>query len=483
MATADPQALLKRLLQEPTETTWLEFKQNNSDPELIGRTLSACANAAMLLERDRAFIVWGIENKTKKKLGTTVRLTEIKKGNENLENWLAHVIDPRLMMELLDFEEDGKLFSILSFEPTYTRPVKFLGTEYIRIGENVRPLKEHDEHERSLWIATSRRKFESGVALPHQSVTDVLAKLHTATYYERSRQTPPTTPQEVLRKFVALGALREDMEGGYDITNLGAILFANDLTQFPSIAGKSVRVIKYAGVDKRKSEDEIEGRRGYAVGFPGMLKYISERLPKEERYERGVRQVVSKYSATAVREIIANALIHQDFTISGVGPVVEIYQDRIEVTNPGNSLVELYRIIDERRSRNEKLAQAMREIGLCEERGGGIDKAILEIEEMFLPAPTFLPSVNSMRVILPGPRKFNQLSKSDKMWSCYCHCVVRWIRQDFMSNTTLRERFSLADEEYQMASDVIANSKKAKLIKPADPAQGNKYAKYIPYWA
>ena len=163
--------------------------------------------------------------------------------------------------------------------------------------------------------------------------------------------------------------------------------------------------------------------------------------------------------------------------------MVEIYDDRVEVTNPGNSLVEVPRIIDERRSRNVKLAEAMREMGLCEERGGGIDKAILEIEEMYLPAPLFLPSTNSMRVVLPGPRDFSQLSKADKIWACYCHCVVRWIRQDYMSNTTLRERFSLKDEEYQSASDVIANAKKAKYIKPADPSQGNKFAKYVPYWA
>lgn len=483
MSVSDPKALLNRLLQEKTEAEWLEFKHNNSDPERIGQTISACANSAMLQERDRGFIVWGIENKTKRKLGTTVRLTEITKGAEPLQNWLSRLLEPRLMLEILDFEEDGKQFSILCFEPTYSKPVKFSGAEYIRIGDQVRNLKDYEDYERSLWIATGRRKFESAVALPHQSEAEVLELLSTDTYYNRSGQPFPSTPKEVLRKFCALGALREDMEGAYDITNLGALLFARDITQFPSIASKSIRVIKYAGVDKRKSEEERIGKRGYAHGFPGMLAYISRRLPKEEKYEGGVRKVVNQYSATALREIVANALIHQDFTITGSGPVVEIYDDRIEVTNPGNSLVEVQRIIDERRSRNVKLAEAMREMGLCEERGGGIDKAILEIEEMYLPAPLFLPSANSMRVVLPGPRDFSHLSKADKIWSCYCHCVVRWIRQDYMSNTTLRERFSLEDEEYQSASDVIANAKRAKYIKPADPAQGNKYAKYIPYWA
>jgi ATP-dependent DNA helicase RecG len=305
MATNDPRALLRRLLQEPAETPWLEFKQNNCDPDLIGRTISACANAAMLVERDRAFIVWGIENKTKKKTGTSVRLKQLTKGAENLENWLNHVIEPRLMMELIDFEEDGKLFSIISFEPTYSKPVKFHGVEYIRIGENVRSLKDHEEHERALWIATGRRKFESAVALPHQTAGEVLQKLNTETYYGLSGQPTPKNPVEVLRKFAALGAIREDMEGGYEVTNLGAILFANDITQFPSISSKSVRVIKYSGTDKRNSESEIEGKKGYAVGFPGMLKYIGERLPREEIYEKGVRKVVNKYSAIAISQILA----------------------------------------------------------------------------------------------------------------------------------------------------------------------------------
>src|SRR5262245_15545900 len=138
MAVADPSALLKRLLREPTETAWLEWKRNNCDPEEIGKCLSACANAAILVERDGAYHVYGIENKTKKRLGTKVRLNRLKKGNENLTNWLSRMITPPLMMEFLDFEDDGTAFSILVIEPTYDRPVRFHDSEYIRIGENIK---------------------------------------------------------------------------------------------------------------------------------------------------------------------------------------------------------------------------------------------------------------------------------------------------------------------------------------------------------
>jgi predicted HTH transcriptional regulator len=213
-----------------------------------------------------------------------------------------------------------------------------------------------------------------------------------------------------------------------------------------------------------------------------MLKYIVDRLPKNEVYPSGIRRHESTYSQIAIREIIANALIHQDFTISGSGPVVEIYDDRIEITNPGNSLIQLDRIIDERRSRNEKFASLMRDLGICEERGGGIDKAIIDIEDRALPAPEFYASTDTMRVVLFGPKPFNELLKADKVWACFCHCVVKWLRHDYMSNTSLRERFSLTPEQYQIVSNVISDARKAKRIIPADKDQGNRNARYVPYW-
>jgi ATP-dependent DNA helicase RecG len=483
MATSDPKSLLRRLLQEDAETEWLEFKQNNCNPEEIGQCVSACANSAMLADKDRAFIVWGIQNKTKQRLGTSVRLHDVRKGAENLANWLSHMLEPQLMIELLDFDDSGKSFSIAVIEPSYDRPVRFAGIEYIRIGENVKKLKDFNEHERALWLATGRHKFESAVALPHQSAAEVLAKLHVDTYYKLTREERPQNDGEIIRKFSTVGFIKEDMEGGYDVTNLGAILLAQDITAFPSIAGKSVRVVKYIGNDKRKSEIEIEGKKGYAVGFSGLMQFITDRLPTEEKYIKGIRTRVPVYPETAIREIIANALIHQDFTIGGVGPLIEIYADRIEVINPGHSLIAVDRIIDERRSRNEKLASAMRTLGLCEERGGGIDKAIIEIEEMFLPAPEFFASENSMRVVLFGPKKFGDLSKADKTWACFCHCVVRWLRHDYMSNTTLRDRFLLPQEEYQAVSAVIADARKRGRIIPADSDQGKRNARYVPYWA
>ena len=483
MATKSPRALLDRLLSERTENAWLEFKSSNGDPDMIGRCVSACANGAMLAGKERAFIVFGIENGSKKKVGTKVRLTEMTKGGENFQNWLTRMLEPRLLLEFLDFEENDLQFSIITIEPSYDRPVRFSGAEYIRLGENIKPLRDLPEQERTLWLATSRHKFESAIAFPHQAPAQVLELLDTGAYYALAKKEQPKSIDEVIRQFAGLGCIKDDFEGGYDITNLGAILFARDLASFSSLSTKAVRLIKYVGKDKTKSEREIEGRRGYAVGFAGLITFIRDQIPTEEEYVDGVRRTTPIFPMVAIREVIANALIHQDFTVSGVGPVVEIYQDRIEVTNPGNSLIAVDRIIDERRSRNEKLASTMRDLGICEERGGGIDKAIVEIEMRSLPAPEFFASENTMRVVIFGPKPFNKLSKADKIWACFCHCVIRWLRHDYMSNTTLRERFKLAQEDYQLASTVISDAKKAGRIVAAEEGQGNKFARYVPYWA
>ncbi len=482
MPIKDPAALLARLLKRE-ESAWLEFKTNNADPQTIGKTLSACANAAILAGQERAYIVWGIADKARSRVGTTLKLQDVKIGGENLQNWLSRLVAPRLMMEFCDFEDAGKSYAILAVEPSYERPVKFSGCEYIRLGENVKPLADFPDHERALWLATGRYRFESAIALPHQTEDQLFALLDTSVYYKLRGDEVPPRQSEIIRTFRQRGFLRDDNEGGHDITNLGALLFASDIRHFPSISGKSIRVIQYSGKDKAKSVGETEGTKGYAVGFPGLLRFITNKLPTQERIVDGVRRALPTYSEIAIREIVANALIHQDFTISGSCPVIEIYDDRLEIANPGNSLIGVDRMIDDRRSRNEKLAAAMRELGLCEERGSGIDKAIIDIEERSLPAPEFFFSEDAMKVVIFGPKAFRQLSKADKVWACFCHCVVRYIRRDYMTNTTLRKRFSLSDDEYQAASSVIADTRQAGKIVEADPEQGRRNARYVPYWA
>jgi predicted HTH transcriptional regulator len=438
----------------------------------------------MLADRERGFLIFGIENLTKKKVGTSVRLKNKKiNGGENFENWLNRLIEPKLNLELIDFIHDDMHFSIICIEASYDRPVKFKGAEYIRVGENTKKLLDFPDRERALWLATGRRKFEHATALANQLPEEIIQLLDVESYYALSSEPMPKNNPEIMRKFVSAGFINDNLQNSYDITNLGAILLAKNITKFPSISGKSVRIVRYVGQNKLHSDLEQEGKKGYAVGFSGLIKFIMERIQKEELYQDGVRRMQYIYPEIAIREIVANALIHQDFTISGVGPMIEIYSNRIEIINPGNSLIEIDRMLDERRSRNEKLAEAMRFLGICEERGGGLDKAMLVVEMLKLPAPEISSSKNSMKVTIFGMKSFGEMSKYEKQRACFIHCILRYLQKDYMSNSTLRARFSLEDGEYQAVSAVISDTIKSGKILPADPNQGKRTAKYVPYWA
>ena len=146
----------------------------------------------------------------------------------------------------------------------------------------------------------------------------------------------------------------------------------------------------YGDPGKTKPVREKVVTSGYAVGFQSVLDYIESQAPSQEHIEHGLRVEKTAYPADAIRESLGNALIHQDFLMSGVGPMVDIFPDRIEITNPGEPLVDVRRFLDAPpRSRNESLAALMRRMRICEERGTGSTRSSRRRRMRCCPRPTF----------------------------------------------------------------------------------------------
>lgn len=483
MTIYNPCELLDKLLLEPYESTWLEFKRSYATPDEIGEYVSALANGAMLKGRDRAFLVFGVENGTGRKVGTSVRLKKLKKGGEPFESWLSRKIKPSILINCEDFTCEDVDFSIVEIEPSYDYPVRFDEKEYIRIGESKKRLRDYPQLERSLWVETGKRRFESAVAMPNVSDETIFNLLDIDAVYRLQNKPKPRGKTEATRYLVNFGVLSDNLDGYFDITNLGALLLAKEMSEIPSISRKPVRIIRHSGTSKSGVEFEREENRGYAAGFADVIDFISSQLPSHEEFHSGIRHTVHVYPPEAVREILANALIHQDLSNSGAAPMVEIFQNRLEISNPGSSLICEDRMFNERRSRNEKLAGAMRALRLCEERGSGLHKVIAEVEKYGLPPPKFILSEYSMRVVLSGPKLFSDMTRSDRLRACYHHCVVRWMDGEPMSNASLRARFRLDDSKYQTVSAIIRDAIRGGKIAPAELSQANRNARYIPYWA
>lgn len=183
---------------------------------------------------------------------------------------------------------------------------------------------------------------------------------------------------------------------------------------------------------------------------------------------------------------MANALVHQDFLISGSTPLIEIFQDRIEISNPGNALIPTDRFIDHPpKSRNEKLSNALHRMHICEKRGSGVDRAIFEIELSQLPAPSIENRDDGVRVIIYSQKELKKLTKEEQYRSCYIHsCIQHVMKQEGLTNASLCKRLGIEEKNKAIASRIIKATLKKGLIKPFDPEnKSNRYAKYIPYWA
>lgn len=477
-------SLLTELRGLPKETGWVEFKHNNAQPEMIGEYISALSNTAALEGKKDAYLVWGIEDDTHNIIGTTFHPSEVKKGNEELESWLLRLLSPRIMFRFFELTTDNGLVVILQIERATNKPVQFQGQEFIRIGSYKKNLKEYPEKERELWRVFDQTPYEDLISLQNVPESKVLSYLDYPNYFELQDIPLPENRYLILERLVEDKMVIKNSAGGYDLTNLGAILLAKNLSNFPNLKRKSVRVIIYKGKDRIETVREQEGGKGYASGFEGLIGFIDNLLPRNEVIGKALRKEVPMYPELAVRELVANAIIHQDLTIRGTGPMIEIFADRMEITNPGIPLVNTERFLDSPpRSRNESLASFMRRVGVCEERGSGIDKVVSQTEFYQLPAPVIEVSEEHTRVTLYSYKPFNEMEKEEKIHACYLHASLKYVSKDYMTNSSLRQRFGLNDKGSSTASRIIRDAVEAKKVKPLDPNTAPRYMKYIPYWA
>jgi len=272
--------------------------------------------------------------------------------------------------------------------------------------------------------------------------------------------------------------------GKWNITNFGAILFAKKLQNFSTLDRKAVRLIQYKGNSRIETVRELEGAKGYAVGFERIIDYIKTLLPSNEKIGKAFRAEVPMYPELALRELVANAIIHQDFSIGGTGPMIELFSDRLEITNPGVPLVDTQRFLDSPpQSRNEAVASFMRRIGICEERGSGIDKVVFQTELYQLPAPIFEETDKHTRAVLFAYKSNKEMDNEDRIRASYLHCCLKYVNREPMNNASLRERLDIGDVNSATASRVIKMTVNAGLIRLYDTAANRKAYRYVPYWA
>jgi ATP-dependent DNA helicase RecG len=485
MENVDLPLLLVTLLSQDSEAEWLEFKRNYADQQEIGEYISALSNSARLCGTGTAYMIWGIDDKSHQVVGTGFNPGVEKVGGQGLDLWLALKIRPQIEFRFHRFAYEGKHVVILTIKANAQMPVRFGDIEYIRVGSHKTRLRDYPEKEKLLWQIGDKHRVEYDIVAEKVDPDHVLALPDCPSYFQLLSEPLPSGREGILNRFVNEKLISRRADGLFDISILGALLFARDLSDFDRIARKAVRVISYKGKNRIETIRERVLQPGYATGFVRLIEYINEHLPVSEMLGQALRVNKRMYPEIAIRELVANSIIHQDLTIQGTSPMVEIFQDRIEITNPGTTLIHPLRLMDEPpRSRNEVMAALMRRFNICEERGSGIDKVVHEVELHQLPAPEIHVTDQHTKVTLFATKSLNAMSKADKVRACYQHACLSQLSSEVMTNSSLRKRFGISDPNYSIASRIIADTLAEELIRPHDPdSSSKKHAKYLPFWA
>ena len=213
------------------------------------------------------------------------------------------------------------------------------------------------------------------------------------------------------------------------IRRLGAITLARSLNDFPDVEHHTIRVMRLRGTSITDMVFDRTYSKGYAVVFDDVIDQINALLPVNEDFADGLRDEHRDFSLVAVREIVVNACVHQDFM-----------------------------------------------------EHGGIDRALENIEKQQTDAPEFIVKTRSTTVELRKGR-FEDMGMKERVNAAYLHCCLQTAKGGFLTNSSLRERFGLSKAKTAVTSQVIAAAVDAGLIF-LDPATkgSRRTARYLPFY-
>ena len=465
--------------QELNELDWKETLSPNNGK--IAKHLSAFANLP-----GGGFMEFGIDDKT----GTPLGINQVQAETivQKMSSICRDSISPVVTIEHAVENFNGASLLFVRIPESAVKPVYLssgtIEDAYIRNGGTTR--KASRQEVGALMLNSKNLHFEELHASKLKTDVETLDLLDYRSIYKLLDKPIPQSKEDLLKWLKEEKMVDEVDSLGYYITNFGALAAAHNLTDFDGLARKTIRLIKYKGINKTETEREYPGSKGYAIGFEGLITFLKALLPGSEIIKNALRTETTVYPEIALRELIANALIHQDFSIRGSGPMIEIFSDRIEISNPGRLLPSkridrLIRTTPE--SRNEILAAAFRRYNICEERGSGFEKAVSAIELYGLPPLKFEELQNSFRVTMYSPKTFAELTPTERVEACYQHSIIKYYSSGGMTNASLRERFKMHEKQRPQVSLVIKEALAQNKIKPKDPnSTSTKFAEYIPIW-
>ena len=190
--------LLSELRTFQAETEWIEFKTNND--QKLGEYISALSNSACIHDKPYGYLVFGVEDKTRRIIGTKFDANTKAKGNEDLIPWLSRLLNPRIHFEHHTLNHTEGRVVIFKIKATTNTPVTFRGTAFIRVGSYKKKLSEYPEKERLIWTREPMVQFENEIAKGNLSIDEVLKLLDYPSYFDMMNLPLPSNKYGIIDK-------------------------------------------------------------------------------------------------------------------------------------------------------------------------------------------------------------------------------------------------------------------------------------------
>jgi predicted HTH transcriptional regulator len=472
--------IIKSFYNNKTELEHVEFKENYHGHDELAKNISAISNVLVRRDLARGYIIYGVSDSCKL-VGTNFNYGSEKAKGAPLEIWLNNSLSPapNVTFQKLTIESTQIVVAIINRPSSL---VKYNKEAFIRIGSSTTELRQNTEIQRELEQKCSSMTFENVISMSDLSLEDIGAMLELEKFKKNREKVSPVTVDQLTQTLINGGIITNNNDSTYNITNLGALLLAKNLDDFNSLKFFAPRIIEFSSIDSLQIKNDEILSKGYGVSFEELYNDVLKRMTSEQVIEGALRKETNNVPTLALRELLANMLIHQDFMISDVRPTVSIYNDRIEILNSGKPLIQKEDFIQSPSiRRNKEFAEQMRLLGICEEVGSGWKKVVLEIDRGQYPIPKIEISEKYTKVTLYYKLHVKVQTKADRLNTIYYHVWHRYLVGDYATNSSIREKFNIDEKNSAMATRLLKEAEAEKLIKVFDNNSGRKYRQYVPY--
>lgn len=383
-------ALLDELRDLPKETEWVEFKLNYAEPQEIGEYISALSNGACLHNQQFGYVIFGIEDETHEVKGTSFKPRQTKTGNEELENWLIRLLDPRIDFRISEVSYDTLSIVIFEIDAARNIPVKFSGEAFIRVGSYKKKLKDYPEKERRIWQKKTVEDWSAQIC-QKASIADLSPEAILKARKEYKQKHPHLAQDiDAWDDIVFLNKARLTIQG--QITNSAVILLGKEESVHflsPSVAEISWILKDEHGVEKDYAHFGPPFILNIEKVFAKIRNITIRHLPDGSLFPKEITQ----YDSWVIREALHNCIAHQDYKLKGRINIVESPEGLI-FSNVGSFMPgSIEQVIRQNAPsevyRNPFLARAMVALNMIDTIGSGIKRMFLTQKNRFFPMPDF----------------------------------------------------------------------------------------------